>query len=64
MSKKDLVLAYSGGLDTTYCAVYLTQQDYNVHAVTINTGAFGTAEIAALEQKALSIGAASFRSGA
>ena len=62
MSKKDIVLAYSGGLDTTYCAVYLNQnKDYNVHAVTVNTGAFGEVEIAELEKKALSIGVASFK---
>ncbi|MDQ3015727.1 MAG: argininosuccinate synthase [Bacteroidota bacterium] len=62
MSKKDIVLAYSGGLDTTYCAVYLSRnKNYNVHAVTINTGAFGDSEIAELEKKAMSIGAASFK---
>lgn len=62
MSKKDIVLAYSGGLDTTYCAVYLSRnQNYNVHAVTINTGAFGESEIAELEKKAMSIGVASFK---
>src|SRR6187549_222049 len=62
MSKKDIVLAYSGGLDTTYCAVYLNRnKDYNVHAVTVNTGAFGEVEIAELEKKALSIGVASFK---
>ncbi len=62
MSKKDIVLAYSGGLDTTYCAVYLSRnKNYNVHAVTVNTGAFGESEIAELEKKAMSIGVASFK---
>jgi argininosuccinate synthase len=43
---KKLVLAYSGGLDTSYCAVHLSQDlDYEVHAVTVNTGGFTTMEI-------------------
>ncbi len=38
---KKLVLAYSGGLDTSYCAKYLSQeQGYEVHAVSVNTGGF------------------------
>ena len=38
MSKK-VVLAFSGGLDTSYCAKYLSETlGYEVHAVTINTG--------------------------
>lgn len=61
MSKPKIILAYSGGLDTTYCAVYLSKiKNYEVHAVTINTGAFSKEDIEALEKKALSIGAASF----
>lgn len=62
MSKTKLVLAYSGGLDTTYCAVYLSKiKNYEVHAVTINTGAFTDDDIAVLREKALAIGAASFK---
>lgn len=61
MQKKKIVLAYSGGLDTTYCAVYLSKVDnYEVHAVTINTGAFDEKEIEVLEEKALQCGAASY----
>lgn len=57
-----IVLAYSGGLDTTYCAVYLSRiKHYEVHAVTINTGAFSAADIRELEEKARQIGVASFR---
>ncbi|MGC1633341.1 MAG: argininosuccinate synthase domain-containing protein, partial [Gelidibacter sp.] len=37
MSKK-LVLAYSGGLDTSYCAVHLSKDlGYEVHAISVNT---------------------------
>jgi len=57
-----IVLAFSGGLDTTFCAVYLTKvKNYEVHAVTINTGAFTEEDITKLEEKALQIGAASFK---
>jgi len=56
-----IVLAYSGGLDTTYCAVYLSRiKNYEVHAVTINTGAFTDEDIISLETRALKTGAASF----
>ena len=40
MENKKLVLAYSGGLDTSYCLMKLSKEDYEVHAVTINTGGF------------------------
>lgn len=36
-----LVLAYSGGLDTSYCAKYLSKEKgFEVHAVSVNTGGF------------------------
>ncbi|WP_136669137.1 argininosuccinate synthase [Flavobacterium sp. H122] len=61
MQKKKIVLAYSGGLDTTYCAVYLSKvENYEVHAVTINTGAFDQKEIEILEEKALQCDVASY----
>ncbi len=60
MSNK-IVLAYSGGLDTTYCAVLLSKvKKYEVHAVTINTGAFTDEDIAALKEKAFAIGVHEF----
>ena len=37
-------LAFSGGLDTTYCAVLLRQEGFRVHAVTVDTGGFSAAE--------------------
>ena len=62
MSKIKIVLAYSGGLDTTYCAVYLSKlKNYEVHGVTINTGAFTDKDILELEKKAAQIGLASFK---
>jgi argininosuccinate synthase len=58
---KKIVLAYSGGLDTTYCAIYLSQQpDVEIHAVTVQTGGFSDEELNAIRERALSLGVASF----
>jgi len=60
---KKLVLAYSGGLDTSYCAKYLSKEKgFEVHAVSVNTGGFSDAEIAAIKSKALELGAMSYTS--
>ena len=39
MSKK-VVLAFSGGLDTSFCVPYLKEKGYEVHTVMVNTGGF------------------------
>lgn len=57
---KKLVLAYSGGLDTSYCAKSLSEQGYEVHAVSVNTGGFTKEEIAEIKQKALALGAKNY----
>ncbi|MEJ4089317.1 argininosuccinate synthase [Galbibacter orientalis] len=59
---KKLVLAYSGGLDTSYCAKHLSENGYEVHAVSVNTGGFSKEEIKNIEQKALALGASSYTS--
>ncbi len=60
---KKLVLAYSGGLDTSYCAKYLSKEKgFEVHAVSVNTGGFSKEEIATIEEKALRLGASSYTS--
>ena len=59
---KKLVLAYSGGLDTSYCVKHLSQQGYEVHAVSVNTGGFDADEIDVLSKKAMTLGATSFQS--
>ena len=60
---KKLVLAYSGGLDTSYCAKYLSKiENYEVHAVSVNTGGFEPSEIERIGQKATALGAASYTS--
>ena len=59
---KKLVLAYSGGLDTSYCAHFLThEEDYEVHAVTVNTGGFDREALREIESRALELGVHSYR---
>ncbi|WP_341659421.1 argininosuccinate synthase domain-containing protein [Blattabacterium cuenoti] len=56
-----IVLAYSGGLDTSYCLKYLIQEKYEVHTVIINTGGFKKDELNQIEKRALSIGSKSHK---
>lgn len=60
MSKK-LVIAYSGGLDTSYCAVSLSKAGYDVHAVSVNTGGFTKKEINKIEANAYKMGVATYK---
>lgn len=61
MSKPIVVLAYSGGLDTSYCIKYLTiEKGMSVHAVLVDTGGFTADEIKAIEEKAYLLGATKF----
>ena len=57
---KKLVLAYSGGLDTSYCAVSLSKT-YEVHAVSVDTGGFTTEEIKDIEAKAYQMGVTTYK---
>src|SRR5690349_15209447 len=60
--KKKVVLAFSGGLDTSYCVKYLSEEKgYEVHTLTVNTGGFDQAEIKAIEDRARSLGVASHK---
>lgn len=59
--RKKVVLAFSGGLDTTYCAIYLSKvKNMEVHAVLVNTGGFNADEILKVEKHAYSLGVESF----
>ena len=59
---KKVLLAFSGGLDTSYCAKYLSQDlGYEVHSITVNTGGFDAAEVQAIEARAKSLGMASHK---
>ncbi len=57
---KKLVIAYSGGLDTSYCAVSLSKKGYQVHAVSVNTGGFSSEEIKKIESNAYKMGVSSY----
>jgi len=61
MSKK-VVLAFSGGLDTSFCVPYLkNEHGYEVHTIMVNTGGFSKEEENAIGQRALALGAASHK---
>ena len=62
MKHKKLVLAYSGGLDTSYCLMKLSQEGYEVHAISVNTGGFDATEVEEMETKALQMGAHTYQS--
>lgn len=54
---KKVVLAFSGGLDTSYCAIHLAKEKgYEVFTAAVNTGGFDEAEQQALTQKAADLG--------
>ena len=56
MSNK-VVLAFSGGLDTTYCVKYLTdEKGLEVHTAIVNTGGFSAEELKDIEKKAYELG--------
>ncbi|PZR23558.1 MAG: argininosuccinate synthase [Flavobacterium psychrophilum] len=56
---KKVVLAYSGGLDTSYCLKYLKNDlGYEVHTLLINTGGFTPEELLNIEERAYQLGSA------
>ena len=58
--KKKVVLAFSGGLDTSFAAKYLSEDmGYEVHTAIANTGGFSPEELERIERRALALGAAS-----
>src|SRR6186713_763614 len=62
LMNQKVVLAYSGGLDTTYCAIYLQKiKGLEIHALTVNTGGFSDQEIEQIATRAKSLGVASFQ---
>lgn len=58
-SPKDIVLAFSGGLDTSFCVPYLQERGWAVHTVFADTGGVDAEERAYIEQRAAELGAAS-----
>ena len=58
--KKKVVLAFSGGLDTSFCVKYLSEDlGYEVHTAIANTGGFSEEELKEIERRAVLLGAAS-----
>jgi argininosuccinate synthase len=57
MSKKQAVLAFSGGLDTSFCVPYLLDKGYEVITLLVDTGGFDEAERRYIEERALALGA-------
>ena len=57
-----VVLAFSGGLDTSFCVPYLkNERGLEVHTIMVNTGGFSDEEAKAIEARAISLGAASHK---
>ncbi|MGB4775833.1 MAG: argininosuccinate synthase domain-containing protein [Daejeonella sp.] len=55
--KKKVVLAFSGGLDTSFCAIYLSRdRDLEVHSVIVNTGGFSQEELQQIKEHAYALG--------
>ncbi len=62
MTNNNVILAFSGGLDTSFCAIYLKNElNLNVHAVTIDTGGLTETDKIKLEAHANALGVASFK---
>ena len=62
MATQKIVLAYSGGLDTSYCIPYLIEKGYEIYAININTGGFDLQEIERIKSRAIQLGAIHFES--
>ncbi|MDI9882155.1 argininosuccinate synthase [Flectobacillus longus] len=60
MSKPKVLLAFSGGLDTSFCVKYLSEDcGYEVHSALVNTGGFSAEELKDIEEKAYGLGVVS-----
>ena len=55
--EKKIVLAFSGGLDTSFCVPYLKEQGFEVHTAFVNTGGFSAKEEENIRKRALELGA-------
>ncbi|GAO29075.1 argininosuccinate synthase [Geofilum rubicundum] len=55
--KEKVILAYSGGLDTSYCVKFLAKEkNLDVYSAIANTGGFSKEELADIEEKAYALG--------
>jgi argininosuccinate synthase len=53
------LLAFSGGLDTSFCVLWLREQGREIHTITVDTGGFCNRELARIEKLARELGAES-----
>ena len=60
MDKKKVVVAFSGGLDTSYTVMYLAREGWEVHAVSADTGGFSPLQLQKNEENALKLGATKY----
>jgi argininosuccinate synthase len=60
MTKKKVVVAFSGGLDTSYTVMKLTQDGYDVYAACANTGGFSEEQLKKNEENAYKLGAVAY----
>lgn len=54
--KNKIVLAFSGGLDTSFCVAYLREQGFDVITVTVDTGGFSKDDILKIAAQAKKLG--------
>ncbi len=54
---ESVVLAFSGGLDTSFCVPWLREQGYEVHTLFVDTGGVTREEVASIEARAMALGA-------
>jgi argininosuccinate synthase len=59
MSKPKVLLAFSGGLDTSFCVKHLDEKGYEVHSAIVDTGGFTKNELTDIEKKAFELGVSS-----
>src|SRR5687767_12088989 len=60
--RKKVVLGFSGGLDTSYCVKYLTEEmGYDVYSIIVNTGGFTDDELKEIEDHACNLGVKSHK---
>jgi argininosuccinate synthase len=57
MKNNKIVLAFSGGLDTSYCVKYLKhEKEFDIYSAVVNTGGFDDNELKEIEAKAIMLG--------